>query len=100
MFVLLTVDYSLNHFKVNMVVLTFNKHLKGSQSKLYHTISSFSKYFFFSSFNFQFSSHDVVVLKPNKADLGSPALGQGVVYRLKVILCWEACIFCHDNFNF
>jgi hypothetical protein len=27
----------------------------------------------------------VVVLKPNKADLGSPALGQGVVYRLKVI---------------
>ncbi|PQP99080.1 DNA-binding protein SMUBP-2 [Prunus yedoensis var. nudiflora] len=31
----------------------------------------------------KFSSHDVVVLKPNKADLGSPALGQGVVYRLK-----------------
>lgn len=28
----------------------------------------------------------MVVLKPNKADLGSPALGQGVVYRLKVIL--------------
>lgn len=34
----------------------------------------------------QFGTHDVVVLKPNKADLGSPALGQGVVYRLKVIL--------------
>lgn len=32
----------------------------------------------------QFGTHDVVVLKPNKADLGSPALGQGVVYRLKV----------------
>lgn len=32
----------------------------------------------------QFSTHDVVVLKPNKADLGSPSLGQGVVYRLKV----------------
>ncbi|BBH07366.1 DNA-binding protein, putative [Prunus dulcis] len=31
----------------------------------------------------KFSSHDVVVLKPNKADLGSSALGQGVVYRLK-----------------
>ncbi|MFQ6631822.1 hypothetical protein Gotur_009137 [Gossypium turneri] len=30
-----------------------------------------------------FGTHDVVVLKPNKADLGSPALGQGVVYRLK-----------------
>lgn len=29
------------------------------------------------------SPHDVVVLKPNKADIGSPALGQGVVYRLK-----------------
>lgn len=27
----------------------------------------------------------MVVLKPNKADIGSPALGQGVVYRLKVI---------------
>lgn len=43
----------------------------------------------------QFGTHDVVVLKPNKADLGSPALGQGVVYRLKVVLtllqehcCW------------
>lgn len=32
----------------------------------------------------QFSTHDVVVLKPNKADLGAPSLGQGVVYRLKV----------------
>lgn len=32
----------------------------------------------------QFGTHDVVVLKPNKADLGAPALGQGVVYRLKV----------------
>jgi len=32
----------------------------------------------------QFGTHDVVVLKLNKADLGSPALGQGVVYRLKV----------------
>ncbi|XP_022982878.1 DNA-binding protein SMUBP-2 [Cucurbita maxima] len=31
----------------------------------------------------KFSTHDVVVLKPNKADLGSPSLGQGVVYRLK-----------------
>ncbi|KAG6769225.1 hypothetical protein POTOM_024842 [Populus tomentosa] len=31
----------------------------------------------------KFGTHDVVVLKPNKADLGSPALGQGVVYRLK-----------------
>ncbi|XP_057999791.1 uncharacterized protein LOC110665155 isoform X1 [Hevea brasiliensis] len=31
----------------------------------------------------KFSPHDVVVLKPNKADVGSPALGQGVVYRLK-----------------
>ncbi|XP_010558761.1 PREDICTED: DNA-binding protein SMUBP-2 isoform X2 [Tarenaya hassleriana] len=31
----------------------------------------------------KFSNHDVVVLKLNKADLGSPALAQGVVYRLK-----------------
>ncbi|KGN59344.1 DNA-binding protein SMUBP-2 isoform X2 [Cucumis sativus] len=31
----------------------------------------------------KFSTHDVVVLKPNRADLGSPSLGQGVVYRLK-----------------
>ncbi|KAL8229878.1 hypothetical protein R6Q57_014778 [Mikania cordata] len=31
----------------------------------------------------KFGTHDVIVLKPNKADLGSPALGQGVVYRLK-----------------
>lgn len=31
----------------------------------------------------KFSPHDVVVLKPNKADQGSPSLGQGVVYRLK-----------------
>nr|XP_028948000.1 DNA-binding protein SMUBP-2 isoform X2 [Malus domestica] len=31
----------------------------------------------------KFSTHDVVVLKPNKADLGASALGQGVVYRLK-----------------
>ncbi|KAE9590741.1 hypothetical protein Lal_00023123 [Lupinus albus] len=31
----------------------------------------------------KFGIHDVVVLKLNKADLGSPALGQGVVYRLK-----------------
>lgn len=37
-------------------------------------------------FLLQFGTHDVVVLKPNKADLGSPALGQGVVYRLKVNL--------------
>lgn len=35
-------------------------------------------------FFLQFGTHDVVVLKLNKADLGSPALGQGVVYRLKV----------------
>ncbi|CAN1348916.1 DNA-binding protein SMUBP-2 [Linum perenne] len=32
----------------------------------------------------KFGIHDVVILKPNKADLGSPNLGQGVVYRLKV----------------
>lgn len=38
------------------------------------------------NFLVQFGTHDVVVLKPNKADLGSPTLGQGVVYRLKVIL--------------
>ncbi|EXB46303.1 DNA-binding protein SMUBP-2 [Morus notabilis] len=31
----------------------------------------------------KFGTHDVVVLRPNKADIGSPALGQGVVYRLK-----------------
>ncbi|XP_039115419.1 DNA-binding protein SMUBP-2 isoform X1 [Dioscorea cayenensis subsp. rotundata] len=31
----------------------------------------------------KFGTHDVVVLKPNKADPGSAALGQGVVYRLK-----------------
>ncbi|CAH1416706.1 unnamed protein product [Lactuca virosa] len=31
----------------------------------------------------KFGTHDVVVMKPNKADLSSPALGQGVVYRLK-----------------
>ncbi|GLT96111.1 hypothetical protein SLE2022_137570 [Rubroshorea leprosula] len=31
----------------------------------------------------KFGTHDVVVLKLNKADSGSPALGQGVVYRLK-----------------
>lgn len=37
----------------------------------------------------QFGTHDVVVLKPNKADLGSPPLGQGVVYRLKVILALD-----------
>ncbi|GAB2221566.1 hypothetical protein Droror1_Dr00012750 [Drosera rotundifolia] len=28
-------------------------------------------------------NHDVVILKPNKSDVGSPSLGQGVVYRLK-----------------
>ncbi|XP_044399628.1 DNA-binding protein SMUBP-2 isoform X3 [Triticum aestivum] len=32
----------------------------------------------------KFGTHDVVALKPNKADAGSPAVGQGVVYRLKV----------------
>ncbi|XLR34803.1 hypothetical protein S83_062703, partial [Arachis hypogaea] len=32
-----------------------------------------------------FNTHNVIVLKLNKADLGSPALGQGVVYRLKVL---------------
>jgi hypothetical protein len=32
----------------------------------------------------QFGTHDVVALKPNKADVGSASLGQGVVYRLKV----------------
>ncbi|XP_027068581.2 uncharacterized protein [Coffea arabica] len=31
----------------------------------------------------KFGPHDVVILKPNKADPGSPSLGQGVVYRLK-----------------
>ncbi|KAI4341304.1 hypothetical protein MLD38_026040 [Melastoma candidum] len=31
----------------------------------------------------KFGAHDVVILKPNKADSGSPSLGQGVVYRLK-----------------
>ncbi|XP_019053383.1 PREDICTED: DNA-binding protein SMUBP-2 isoform X2 [Nelumbo nucifera] len=31
----------------------------------------------------KFGTHDVVILKPNKADLGSSSLGQGVVYRLK-----------------
>ncbi|ONM06783.1 P-loop containing nucleoside triphosphate hydrolase superfamily protein [Zea mays] len=31
----------------------------------------------------QFGTHDVVALKPNKADAGSASLGQGVVYRLK-----------------
>ncbi|XP_058072374.1 uncharacterized protein LOC131221204 isoform X2 [Magnolia sinica] len=31
----------------------------------------------------KFGPHDVVVLKPNKAELGSASLGQGVVYRLK-----------------
>ncbi|KAL6506041.1 hypothetical protein OROHE_022760 [Orobanche hederae] len=31
----------------------------------------------------KFGTHDVVVLKPNKSDLGSPSLGQGVVYRIK-----------------
>ena len=41
---------------------------------------------FFPLLVIQFGTHDVVVLKPNKADLGSPALGQGVVYRLKVIV--------------
>ncbi|ERN11784.1 DNA-binding protein SMUBP-2 isoform X1 [Amborella trichopoda] len=31
----------------------------------------------------KFGPHDVVVLKPNKAELGTASLGQGVVYRLK-----------------
>lgn len=31
----------------------------------------------------KFGPHDTVVLKPNRADLGSAPLGQGVVYRLK-----------------
>ncbi|XP_057547846.1 uncharacterized protein LOC130826263 isoform X3 [Amaranthus tricolor] len=31
----------------------------------------------------KFGPHDVVILKLNKADAGSPSLGQGVVYRLK-----------------
>lgn len=31
----------------------------------------------------KFGPHDVVVLKPNKADPGSASLGQGIVYRLK-----------------
>ncbi|GKV34659.1 hypothetical protein SLEP1_g43016 [Rubroshorea leprosula] len=33
----------------------------------------------------KFGTHDVVLLKLNKADSGSPALGQGIVYWLKVI---------------
>ncbi|GLT87471.1 hypothetical protein SLE2022_055530 [Rubroshorea leprosula] len=33
----------------------------------------------------KFGTHDVVVLKLNKADSGSPALGQGVVYWLKPV---------------
>jgi hypothetical protein len=32
----------------------------------------------------QLAPHDVVILKPNKAELGSAPLGQGVVYRIKV----------------
>lgn len=39
----------------------------------------------------------MVVLKANKADLGAPALGQGVVYRLKVMPLLEqlmaSCIY-------
>ncbi|GLJ21851.1 hypothetical protein SUGI_0408590 [Cryptomeria japonica] len=31
----------------------------------------------------KFSTHDVVILKPNKAEVGSAPLGQGVVYRIK-----------------
>eukprot|EP00850_Spirogloea_muscicola_P021982 SM000270S10379 [mRNA] locus=s270:124164:128532:- [translate_table: standard] len=31
----------------------------------------------------KFTPHDVVALKPSKAEASSPALGQGVVYRLK-----------------
>ncbi|RWR73779.1 DNA-binding protein SMUBP-2 [Cinnamomum micranthum f. kanehirae] len=31
----------------------------------------------------KFGPHDVVVLKPNRAEIGSASLGQGVVYRLK-----------------
>ncbi|KAI3905636.1 hypothetical protein MKX01_036545 [Papaver californicum] len=31
----------------------------------------------------KFGNHDIVDLKPNKADTGSLSLGQGVVYRLK-----------------
>ncbi|CAA7395424.1 unnamed protein product [Spirodela intermedia] len=31
----------------------------------------------------KFGTHDVVILKPNKADAASSSLGQGVVYRLK-----------------
>lgn len=41
----------------------------------------------------QFGPHDVVVLKPNKADPGSPSLGQGVVYRLKVLLCFPDNVY-------
>ena len=35
----------------------------------------------------QFGTHDVVALKPNKADAGSASLGQGVVYGLKLQSC-------------
>lgn len=55
----------------------------------------FSQYF--SLLFCQFGTHDVVVLRPNKADLGSPALGQGVVYRLKVILTMK-CKVGHMRF--
>lgn len=34
--------------------------------------------------NFQFGLHDVVILKPNRADSSSASLGQGVIYRQKV----------------
>lgn len=47
----------------------------------------------------QFGTHDVVVLKPNKADLGSPALGQGVVYRLKVILILDQDFGCLCSYS-
>lgn len=31
----------------------------------------------------QLTSHDVVILKPNKAESSSSPLGQGIVYRVK-----------------
>ena len=32
----------------------------------------------------QFGPHDVVILKPNKAESNSTPLSQGIVYRVKV----------------
>ncbi|KAL3638452.1 hypothetical protein CASFOL_017823 [Castilleja foliolosa] len=48
----------------------------------------------------KFGTLDVVVLKPNKSDLGSPLLGQGVVYRIKNhLLLLPLMIFGDGVFN-